>query len=80
MINVKVNGTDRQWPAPINIRDMLRDMGMPPEGVAVAVNDEVIPRMKHDVTVVKDSDTVEIIHAVGGGAGKRRSITGKVRQ
>lgn len=36
-------------------------------GVAVAVNDTVVPRQKWAATTLQEQDKVEIIHAVQGG-------------
>lgn len=38
-----------------------------PEGTAVAVNEEVIPRSRWPDTVLKEGDHIEILGAVSGG-------------
>jgi sulfur carrier protein len=35
--------------------------------IAIELNLEIIPRSQHAETVLKDSDRVEIVHAIGGG-------------
>jgi len=37
------------------------------EGIAVAVNDDIVPRARIDAFPLHDGDTVEIIVAVAGG-------------
>jgi thiamine biosynthesis protein ThiS len=36
-------------------------------GIAVAVNDRVVPRVHHESFRPKDGDAIEIIRAVAGG-------------
>jgi len=36
-------------------------------GVAVAVNDAVVPRARWETVALNDGDRVEVIHAVQGG-------------
>lgn len=38
-----------------------------PQRVAVELNGDLVPRTTYDQTPITDSDTVEIIHYVGGG-------------
>jgi sulfur carrier protein len=37
------------------------------QGVAVAVNEKVVPKRKWDATALEAEDVVEVIHAVQGG-------------
>jgi len=41
--------------------------GGPARGVAVAVNDEVIPRGEWERSRLTDDDRIEILTAIGGG-------------
>jgi sulfur carrier protein ThiS len=36
-------------------------------GLAVAVNEDIIPKSKYQEVFIKDGDCVEIIELVGGG-------------
>lgn len=38
-----------------------------PKGVAVALNGKVVPKAKLDSTTIQQNDSVDIVHAVGGG-------------
>ncbi len=49
------------------ITEYLNEKGYPKTGIAVALNDTVIPKSKHGETVMKDGDRVEIVHCVQGG-------------
>ncbi len=48
---------------------LLTSLGIPADskGVAVALNETVIPKRKWDSVVLNADDTIEIIHAVQGG-------------
>lgn len=35
--------------------------------IAVEVNREIVPRSEFDRFTIKDGDTIEIVHAIGGG-------------
>jgi sulfur carrier protein len=50
------------------IADLLLDrLGARPEGVAVAVNGEVVPRSAWPDRLLVDGDVVEVVTAVQGG-------------
>lgn len=66
-VAVHVNGTPREVPTGTTIAALVRLLGAPPEGVAVALNAEVIPRAEHGTRVIVGGDKVEVIRAVGGG-------------
>ena len=46
---------------------ILEEMNLSPKGIAVAVNNEVIPRLDWEQTVLKENDHVMIIKATQGG-------------
>ncbi|MES2644061.1 MAG: sulfur carrier protein ThiS [Myxococcota bacterium] len=66
-VPVRVNGDARNVPAGTTITALVRLLGAPPEGVAVALNGEVIPRAEHGTRVIVEGDRIEVIRAVGGG-------------
>lgn len=46
----------------------LRELVGPlPDGHAVAVNGEVVPRAEHDTRQLTDGDVVDVVTAVAGG-------------
>lgn len=47
--------------------ELLEALRAPPDGVAVAVNGEVVPRSVRRERALADGDRVEVIRAVGGG-------------
>jgi len=46
---------------------LLRELGVSIQGVAVAVNSEIIPRTEHINRSLSDEDQIEIIRPIGGG-------------
>lgn len=72
-VAVVVNGRERAIPsaggASTTLRDVLLAEGVDParRGVAVALNDAVVPRARWDRTEVASGDRVEIVEAAQGG-------------
>ena len=64
---VTVNGTSRKLPSNTSIDALLKYLGVPSEGTAVALNGAVVPRKEHGKTTLCDDDVVEVIRAVAGG-------------
>lgn len=62
-----VNGESRELPSGSTVRALIELLGLTEGPVAVERNRAVIPRVEHPTTVLKDGDTVEIVHFVGGG-------------
>lgn len=68
-MELKVNGESRRLDANTTLLELLESCGVDEAatGVAVAVNDSVVPRQRWGATALRDGDTIEIIHAVQGG-------------
>ena len=62
-----VNGVSRDVVAPIDVAALVRDLGIEPRGIAVAINGEIARRSSWEVTLVHAGDVVEIVTAVAGG-------------
>jgi len=62
-----VNGQERAVVKGTTLAGLLRELGLAPESVAVAVNHAVIPRGTFERHALTDGDAVEIIRAVAGG-------------
>ncbi len=67
MITITLNGEQRQLRAGSTVSDVLDELGMNRDGVAVAVNRRVVPRSEHAENEVPDGAEIEVIRAVGGG-------------
>ncbi|WP_022834858.1 sulfur carrier protein ThiS [Salisaeta longa] len=69
-IPVTVNGEPREVPAGATVSEVLRQLDIDPEettGVAVAVNESVVPRGRWAESTIGADDTVEVIQALQGG-------------
>lgn len=66
-MNIVLNGEE------INIADSLSILGLidfyelPASKVAVERNLEIVPKSAYVTTMLKENDTVEIVHFIGGG-------------
>jgi sulfur carrier protein len=61
------NGRPHEWTTPRNVDELLRELGIEPRGIAVAINGEIARRSQWETTIIQPSDTVEIVTAVAGG-------------
>ena len=66
-LSVRLNGEPRRVSAGASIAEMLRELGLNPEKVAVERNLEIVPRSTLSAVQVADGDAFEIVHFVGGG-------------
>ena len=66
-IRVRVNGVDRSLTAAASLADAVATVVAVPQGVAAALNGEVVPRRSWPATAVADGDAVEVVTAVQGG-------------
>jgi sulfur carrier protein len=62
-----VNGTERDVAAGVTVEALLQTLALRRDGVAVALNDDVVPRTEHSTRTLNDGDRLEIIVAVAGG-------------
>lgn len=69
MPRITVNGEDREVSDELTIMELLElmDVRFREVGLAVAVNDEVVPKSEYKTRKVKEGDKVEIVQLVGGG-------------
>ncbi|MCV7356640.1 sulfur carrier protein ThiS [Mycolicibacterium fluoranthenivorans] len=61
-----VNGEEAEVRDEITVEELVRDLGFPEKGIAVAVDWEVLPRSEWH-TVLADGARVEVVTAVQGG-------------
>ena len=63
-----INGEERELAAGLTLADLLADLNMKPDRVAVERNGEIVPRNQWASTILGEHDRLEIVHFVGGGA------------
>lgn len=67
-MRIHVNDTPRELPAAATLADLARDLGLAErKGVAVAVNDAVVPRAAWPTHALAEGDRVLVIQATQGG-------------
>jgi sulfur carrier protein len=68
-MELTVNGEKKRMDAGASVADLMVSLGFErgTRGLAVAVNDSVVPKPSWHKKALSDGDTVEIIHAVQGG-------------
>ncbi len=54
-------------PAPANVAELLVQLRLPHERVAVELNGEIVTRGERAARAVHDGDSVEVVTLVGGG-------------
>ncbi|MGA8015727.1 MAG: sulfur carrier protein ThiS [Candidatus Dormiibacterota bacterium] len=64
---VVVNGSTRRVAPGSSVADLVESLGRGSEGIAVAVNLEVVSRSRWSETRLGDGDRVEIMTAAQGG-------------
>lgn len=66
-MRVRVNGEERVLPPDATVRDLLVALQVVPEGVAVAIERQIVPRSTFGERRLAEGDQVEVLRAVGGG-------------
>jgi sulfur carrier protein len=62
-----INGEARSFDLPLTLANLLEQLGMKRDRVAVELNRAIVPREKWDETGLSEGDRLEIVHFVGGG-------------
>ena len=67
-ITVRVNDEPRTFAAPVTLLDALRELGLAERrGVAIAINDNVVPRAQWPTRGLAEGERVLVIQATQGG-------------
>jgi thiamine biosynthesis protein ThiS len=53
-----------------SLAELVNDLSLPPERIAIELNQQVVRRREWAATIIADGDRVEIVHFVGGGSQK----------
>jgi thiazole synthase len=68
-IRYTLNGEPRLTAAGLTLAHLLGELQIDQRRVAVEVNEELVPRSRHEVLEIRDGDRIEIVTLVGGGSG-----------
>ena len=66
-MRVVVNGEEREVAAGTSVAELIRELGLASERVAVERNGRIVRRAEHKRTVLVEGDRVEVVTLVGGG-------------
>lgn len=72
MVQIKVNGEQRQLDRPCTLQELLRELKIQPELVAVEHNEKIIKRAEYPKVAIAEGDRLEIVRFIGGGS--KRSL------
>lgn len=64
---IHVNGSPRRAAAGATVADLLAELELAPDKVAVELDLEILPRDRWATTPLADGARLEIVHFVGGG-------------
>jgi sulfur carrier protein len=62
-----INGDEENFADSLSLAQVIEQLGMKRDRVAVELNREIVSRAQWDDTLLKDGDGLEIVHFVGGG-------------
>lgn len=66
-IALRVNGETREVPAGSTVEDLARILDLPDAGVAIAVDDDVVPAARWAKVSLRADAQVDVLTAVQGG-------------
>ncbi|AEU36762.1 sulfur carrier protein ThiS [Granulicella mallensis] len=69
-MTLQINGQTRSFPEPVpsTLDQVLLELGMKADRIAVERNGEIVPRTQWSETAVQSGDRLEVVHFVGGGS------------
>ncbi|MBI3541581.1 MAG: sulfur carrier protein ThiS [Deltaproteobacteria bacterium] len=67
MIRICLNGEEKFLPGVLQLSELLKQVNLSTQSIAVAINHEVVPRSDYTERQLRNDDEIEIIRAVGGG-------------
>lgn len=66
-MKVFINGEVKEIAAKISLHELLKNLALPSERIAVELNERVVRRKDWENMWLNDTDKIEVIHFVGGG-------------
>ena len=66
-MRIQVNGEPREVAEQTTVRGLIDALGLASVPVAVERNKDLVPRARHESTLLCDGDEIEDVHFVGGG-------------
>jgi sulfur carrier protein len=66
-MQIILNGETRHLDEGATVADLIAELNLADQRLAVEVNEELVPRSTFSDHHLKDGDEMEIVHAIGGG-------------
>ncbi|HEK0774211.1 TPA: sulfur carrier protein ThiS [Proteus mirabilis] len=66
-MNITVNEERYSLDMPVTISQLLIELKQPSMGVALAINDIIIPRENWNTQMINEGDTILLFQAIAGG-------------
>lgn len=66
-MTLTVNGEPKSFPEGLTLAQLVRELGLEKNPIAVELNRRVVPRDRHSATPLAEGDRLEIVTLVGGG-------------
>jgi sulfur carrier protein len=66
-MQILLNGDSRTLEKGITVADLIAELNLTDQRLAVEVNEELVPRSTFNDHLLKAGDEMEIVHAIGGG-------------
>jgi len=66
-MQIILNGEPQTVADNLSLADLVEQLGLTGQRIAIELNMEIVPRSEHVSTVLKANDEVEIVNAIGGG-------------
>ena len=73
LLNLRINGEDREVVNNLSLKELVIQLDLTPERIAIERNQNVVRRADWPSTVLSENDQVEIVQFVGGGEEGGRS-------
>jgi sulfur carrier protein len=67
VLSIVVNGSRCRYPDKATIADLIRELALEGKRIAVERNGQIVPKSRHDDTLLAEGDCIEVVRAVGGG-------------
>ena len=66
-MKLTVNGEEKSVSDGLTVSQLVRELGLEKNPIAVELNRQVLPRDRHVATRLSEGDRLEIVTLVGGG-------------
>jgi thiamine biosynthesis protein ThiS len=67
-ISIRLNGKNREISHELTLSQLLLELQVREQAVAVELNRRIIERGQYPNTIIRGGDQLEIVHFVGGGS------------